>query len=81
MNAPRAPWSSNFTRERPAEPGSGWEIPGKGKPAPFRVSRRWVVELDPGAFERAWTEGRAMTLEEAVAYTLLEADAPESPKP
>jgi non-specific serine/threonine protein kinase len=31
--------------------------------------------LDPEAFEAAWAEGRAMTLEEAVAYALSEAGA------
>ena len=37
--------------------------------------------LDSEAFEKAWAEGRAMTLEEAVAYALSEADASEEPKP
>jgi tetratricopeptide (TPR) repeat protein len=32
--------------------------------------------LDSEAFEAAWAEGRAMTLEEAVAYALSEAGAP-----
>jgi hypothetical protein len=31
--------------------------------------------LDSEAFEAAWAEGRAMTLEEAVAYALSEAGA------
>ena len=33
--------------------------------------------LDPEAFEAAWAEGRAMTLEQAVAYALSEAGATE----
>ena len=37
--------------------------------------------LDPEAFEKAWAEGRAMTLEEAVGYALSEAGAPERPRP
>ncbi len=36
--------------------------------------------LDPGTFEKAWAEGRAMTLEEAVAYALSEAGATERPR-
>jgi len=38
-------------------------------------------KLEPGAFEEAWTEGRAMSLEEAVTYALSGADAPEEPEP
>jgi transposase len=37
-------YDSRLTRERLAELGLGWEISGKGKPAPFWASRRWVVE-------------------------------------
>jgi hypothetical protein len=37
--------------------------------------------LDPGDFEEAWAEGRAMGLEEAVAYALSGADAPKEPGP
>jgi transposase len=37
-------YDSNLTRERLEELGLGWEISGKGKPAPFWASRRWVVE-------------------------------------
>jgi hypothetical protein len=37
--------------------------------------------LDPEAFEAVWDEGRAMTLEEAVAYALSEAGAQEEPRP
>ena len=37
--------------------------------------------LDRRAFESAWAQGMAMTLEEAVAHALSEADAPESPGP
>jgi hypothetical protein len=33
-----------LTRERLEELGLRWEISGKGKPAPFWASRRWVVE-------------------------------------
>jgi hypothetical protein len=32
------------TRERLEELGLGWEISGKGKPAPFWATMRWVVE-------------------------------------
>lgn len=32
------------TRRRLAQLGLGWEISGKGKPAPFWATRRWVVE-------------------------------------
>ena len=37
-------YDSRLTRERLARIGLGWEISGKGKPAPFWASRRWVVE-------------------------------------
>ena len=37
-------YDSKLTRERLEELGLGWEISGKGKPAPFWASRRWVVE-------------------------------------
>ena len=37
--------------------------------------------LDPEAFEKAWAEGRAMILEEAVVYALSEAGATERPRP
>jgi transposase len=32
------------TRERLEELGLGWEISGKGKPAPYWATNRWVVE-------------------------------------
>jgi len=35
-----------------------------------RDRRRARQSLDPSAFAMAWTEGRAMTLEQAVAYAL-----------
>ena len=37
-------YDSRVTRERLKEVGLGWEISGKGKPAPFWATRRWVVE-------------------------------------
>jgi transposase len=37
-------YDSKLTRERLKELGLGWEISGKGKPAPYWASRRWVVE-------------------------------------
>jgi transposase len=37
-------YDSRLSRERLKELGLGWEISGKGKPAPFWASRRWVVE-------------------------------------
>ena len=37
-------YDSNLTRERLEELGLGWEISGKGKPAPFWATKRWVVE-------------------------------------
>jgi IS5 family transposase len=37
-------YDSRLTRERLRELGLRWEISGKGKPAPFRATRRWVVE-------------------------------------
>jgi transposase len=37
-------YDSERTRERLGELGLGWEISGKGKPAPFWATRRWVVE-------------------------------------
>ncbi len=37
-------YDSRLTRERLGELGLGWEISGKGKPAPFWATRRWVVE-------------------------------------
>jgi transposase len=37
-------YDSKLTRERLRELGLGWEISGKGKPAPFWATNRWVVE-------------------------------------
>lgn len=37
-------YDSLLTRERLAKLGLGWEISGKGKPAPFWATNRWVVE-------------------------------------
>jgi transposase len=37
-------YDSKLTRERLKELGLGWEISGKGKPAPFWATYRWVVE-------------------------------------
>jgi transposase len=37
-------YDSRLTRERLEELGMGWEISGKGKPAPFWATKRWVVE-------------------------------------
>jgi transposase len=37
-------YDSKLTRERLKELGLGWEISGKGKPAPFWATNRWVVE-------------------------------------
>jgi hypothetical protein len=38
------PLSEGLTHERLAELGLRWEISGKGKPAPFWATNRWVVE-------------------------------------
>ena len=37
-------YDSHPTRQRLAQMGLGWEISGRGKPAPFWSTRRWVVE-------------------------------------
>ncbi|MDQ4062622.1 MAG: IS5 family transposase [Actinomycetota bacterium] len=37
-------YDSPLTRERLEELGLGWEISGKGRPAPFWATNRWVVE-------------------------------------
>jgi transposase len=37
-------YDSKLTREQLKELGLGWEISGKGKPAPFWATNRWVVE-------------------------------------
>jgi IS5 family transposase len=37
-------YDSLLTRERLEELGLGWEISGKGKPAPYWATIRWVVE-------------------------------------
>ena len=37
-------YDSKLTRERLKELGLGWEISGKGKPAHFWATNRWVVE-------------------------------------
>lgn len=37
-------YDSSSTRQRLADLGLKWEISGKGKPAPFWATRRWVVE-------------------------------------
>ena len=42
-----------------------------------------IVErrLDPESFATAWAEGRAMTLEQAIAYALETRESPERPSP
>jgi transposase len=45
-------YDSKPTRERLRELGLRWEISGKGKPAPFWATRRWVVERT-GAWHNA----------------------------
>lgn len=37
-------YDSRLTRERLRDLGFGWEISGKGKPAPYWATYRWVVE-------------------------------------
>jgi hypothetical protein len=37
-------YDSKLTRERLEELGLGWEISGKGKPAPYWATIRWVIE-------------------------------------
>jgi IS5 family transposase len=37
-------YDSRLSRERLEELGLGWKISGKGKPAPFWATIRWVVE-------------------------------------
>jgi transposase len=37
-------YDSDLTRERLEDRGLSWEISGKGKPAPFWATKRWVVE-------------------------------------
>ena len=37
-------YDSKLTRQRLKELGLGWQISGKGKPAPFWATNRWVVE-------------------------------------
>ena len=37
-------YDSRLSRERLLELGLGWEIWGKGKPAPYWATYRWVVE-------------------------------------
>jgi len=37
-------YDSLLSRERLEELGLGWEISGKGKPAPYWATKRWVVE-------------------------------------
>jgi hypothetical protein len=45
-------YDSRRTRQRLLELGLGWEISGKGKPAPFWATNRWVVERT-GAWHNA----------------------------
>ena len=45
-------YDSLLSRERLRELGLGWEISGKGKPAPFWATFRWVVERT-GAWHNA----------------------------
>lgn len=45
-------YDSRRTRERLKELGLGWEISGKGKPAPYWATIRWVVERT-GAWHNA----------------------------
>jgi Transposase DDE domain len=37
-------YDSELIRQSLAELGLRWEISGKGKPAPFWATRRWVIE-------------------------------------
>jgi transposase len=45
-------YDSKLTRQRLEELGLGWEISGKGKPAPYWATNRWVVERT-GAWHNA----------------------------
>jgi predicted ATPase/transcriptional regulator with XRE-family HTH domain len=52
--------------------GVSWSVLRSLNERDLAVTRE---QLDPEAFETAWAEGRAMTIEEAVAYALSEAGA------
>ena len=45
-------YDSRLSRERLEELGLGWEISGKGKPAPYWATIRWVIERT-GAWHNA----------------------------
>ena len=67
-------YDSEPTRERLRKLGLGWEISGRGKPAPFWATRRWVVERT-GAWQNAhkklvWcTERRGRVVDFWVAFS------------
>ena len=68
-------YDSRLTRERLAELGLRWEISGKGKPAPFWATNRWVVERTSSwhnAHKKlVWcTERRARVIDFWVAFHL-----------
>ena len=58
--------------------GVSWSVLRKLNERDLATTREM---LDPGAFEEAWAKGQAMGLEEAVAYALSRAHAPEEPVP
>jgi len=67
-------YDSEPTRERLRKLGLGWEISGRGKPAPFGGTRRWMVERT-GAWHNAhkklvWcTERRGRVVDFWVAFS------------
>ncbi len=67
-------YDSEPTRERLRKLGLGWKISGRGKPAPFWATRRWVVERT-GAWHNAhkklvWcTERRGRVVDFWVAFS------------
>jgi predicted ATPase/DNA-binding XRE family transcriptional regulator len=58
--------------------GVSWSVLRKLNERDLATTREM---LEPGAFEEAWAEGRAMGLQEAVAYALSGADAPKESGP
>jgi hypothetical protein len=70
MHQPRrAAWlfgAAEAARERIGAP-----LPPGDRPLYDRHLARARADLDETAFDAAWAEGRAMTLDEAVAYALV----------
>lgn len=62
---------ARFARNGRAPAGSSWALVAQAGELGAVKARAFPIEqLDDAVFEAAWAEGRAMSLEQAVAYAL-----------